>query len=49
MFTTVRAAIRNYIITRLAELVADDIINNGLTADDMANIDAAIDARQSVS
>lgn len=35
-----RAAIRSFIITRESENVVTDIVNNGLTVDDEAIIDA---------
>ena len=42
MFTSVRAAIRAYIITRLAEIVADEIAASGLTDEEKAVLDAAM-------
>jgi hypothetical protein len=42
MFNLILAAIRVYVIKKLAEQVADDIITNGLTEQDQATIDAVL-------
>jgi len=42
MFDNIIAAIRGYIIRRLAEQVAADIAANGLQPDDQAIIDEAL-------
>lgn len=42
MFDAIIAAIRAYIIRKLAEQVADDIVANGLTAEDQAIVDEAL-------
>lgn len=39
-----RAAIRSFIITRESENVVTDIVNNGLTVDDEAIIDAFLNS-----
>lgn len=44
MFSEIRDAIRAYVIRKIAEQVASDIVTNGLTPEDQTIIDSILNA-----